>query len=162
MADVQVLGRHRFRVQIRRNGVSQDKTFETYREAAAWRSVVEGKITGDEIIDQKVARSTTVAKACTWMIDGNHIGKDARNIAAKLRYWQDSKFAHWSLVALHDWDLIEWRRHVLDEENAEDGTCGPDGAEHRRSFTGSTPYRRCFRPGRAHTRCRSTILSNPV
>jgi integrase len=126
MAGVQVLGPHQFRVQIRRNGVNQDKTFETYRQAATWRSVMEGKITGDEFVDQKVARSTTVAKACTWMIDGNHIGKDARNIAAKLRYWQDSEFADWSLVALHDWDLIEWRRKVLDEENAEDGTCGPD------------------------------------
>jgi hypothetical protein len=41
------------------------------------------------------------------MIEGNHIGKDARNIAAKLRYWQGSKFADWSLGALHDWDLIE-------------------------------------------------------
>ncbi len=125
---MQVLGTHQFRVQIRRNGVYQDKTFETFREANDRRRVMEGKITGDEFVDLNLARSTTLAKACAWMLDGNHVGNhpDAKNVTAKLRYWRGSKFADWSLVALHDWDLIRWRREVLDEENAEDEVCGPD------------------------------------
>jgi hypothetical protein len=35
--------------------------------------------------------------------------------------WKASKFADWALVALHPWDLIDWRREVRDEDNSEDG-----------------------------------------
>jgi integrase len=62
------------------------------------------------------------------MLDGQHVGNhaDAKNVTAKLRYWKDSKFAGWSLVSIHDWDLIEWRREILDEDGADDGeSCGP-------------------------------------
>ena len=41
------------------------------------------------------------------------------NVISKLRYWQSSRFATWSLPAIHDWDLIEWRRDVLDADQAE-------------------------------------------
>jgi hypothetical protein len=34
-------------------------------------------------------------------------GPDAKNVAAKLRYWKTSKFADWSLISPHDWGLIE-------------------------------------------------------
>jgi integrase len=113
---------------VRRNGVYQTKTFESLSEAQEWQRVMEGKVTGEELVDLKRARSTTFAQACDWMLDGKRLGNnpDARNVAAKLRYWKDSKFRTWSLFSIHDWDLIEWRRQVLDEENAEDGTCGPD------------------------------------
>ncbi len=63
------------------------------------------------------------------MLDGKLYGNrpDAKNVAAKLCYWKAGKFADWSLISLHDWDLIEWRRGTLDEDNAEDGeTCGPE------------------------------------
>jgi integrase len=62
------------------------------------------------------------------MLDGKLYGNNSngKNVAAKLRYWKESKFANWSLVAIHDWDLIEWRREVLDEDDAEDDeVCGP-------------------------------------
>jgi integrase len=130
MADgIQVRGPDQFRVQVRRNGVYQTKTFEKLRDAQEWQRVMEGKVTGEEFQDLKRARATTLAEACDWMLDGKHVGTNAnaKNVAAKLRYWKESKFAAWSLAALHDWDLIEWRRDVLDEDNAEDGaTTGPD------------------------------------
>jgi integrase len=125
---IQVRGPHQFRVQVRRNGVYQTKTFERLSEAQEWQRIMEGKVTGEELVDLKRARSTTLAQACDWMLDGERTGNnpDARNVAAKLRYWKDSKFATWSLFSVHDWDLIEWRRDVLDEDNAEDGeACGP-------------------------------------
>jgi integrase len=74
------------------------------------------------------------------MLDGKLYDNkpDGKNVAAKLRYWKSSKFADWSLLALHDWDLIEWRREVLDEDNAVDGQpsgpeaeCGPQTVIHR-------------------------------
>ena len=112
---------------MRRNGVYQTKTFEKLSDAREWQRVMEGKVTGEELVDLKLARSTTLAEACEWMLDGrvgNHA--DAKNVSAKLRYWKQSKFADWSPVAIHDWDLIEWRREVLDEDNADDGeACGP-------------------------------------
>jgi len=91
--------------------------------AEGWQRVVEGKVTAEEFVDQKTAKATALAEACAWMIDGNHAGHDAnvKNVISKLRYWQSSRFATWSLPAIHDWDLIEWRRDVLDEDQAEDG-----------------------------------------
>lgn len=99
------------------------------RTAEGWQRVVEGKVTAEEFVDLKTSKATTLAQACTWMIDGNHAGSDAntKNVTSKLRYWQGSRFATWSLPAIHDWDLIEWRRDVLDEDQAEDGEqVGPD------------------------------------
>ncbi len=125
---IQVRGPNQFRVQVRRNGVYQTKTFEKLSDAQEWQRVTEGKVTGEELVDLKRARSTSLADACDWMLDGKHVGNnpDAKNVASKIRHWKDSKFAAWSLVSIHDWDLIEWRREVLDEDNAEDGDiCGP-------------------------------------
>ena len=71
------------------------------------------------------------AKACDWMLEGNRVGNnpDAKNVCAKLRYWKTSKFADWSLAAIHDWDLIEWRRETLDEDDADDGEAAGPAAE---------------------------------
>lgn len=130
-AGIQVRGPHQFRVQVRRNGVNQSKTFETLREAQEWQRITEGKVTGEELIDLKVARGTSLAKACEWMLEGNRVGNnpDAKNVSAKLRYWKTSKFADWSLAAIHDWDLIEWRRETLDEDDADDGEAFGPAAE---------------------------------
>jgi integrase len=137
---IQVRGPHQFRVQVRRNGISQSKTFETLREAQAWQRITDGKITGEELVDLKLARGTSLAKACEWMLEGSRVGNhpDAKNVISKLRYWKTSKFADWSLAAIHDWDLIEWRRETLDEDGADDGEvfgpaaeCGPQTVIHR-------------------------------
>ena len=137
---IQVRGPSQFRVQIRRNGVYQTKTFEKMSDAREWQRVMEGKVTGEELVDLKRARSTTLAQACNWMLEGKHVGTnaDAKNVSAKLRYWKESKFADWSLATIHDWDLIEWRQEVLDEDGAEDGEasgpaaeCGPQTIIHR-------------------------------
>jgi hypothetical protein len=97
-AGIQLRAPHQYRVQLKRNGVYQTKTFET----------VEGKVTGDEFVNLRRARATTLAAACDWMPDGKLYGNnpDAKNVAATLRYWKHSKFADWSLASLHDWDLI--------------------------------------------------------
>jgi hypothetical protein len=50
---IQVRGPHQYRVQVRRNGVYQSKTFESLRDAQEWRRIVEGKVTGDEFVDLK-------------------------------------------------------------------------------------------------------------
>jgi integrase len=126
---IQIRANNKFRVQVLRNGTYQSKTFGSVRAAEYWQRVVEGKATAEEFIDQKTARRTTLAKACTWMIDGKHAGSaaNAKNIVSKLRYWQESRFGSWALPAIHDWDLIEWRRDVLDEDQAEYGeTAGPE------------------------------------
>jgi integrase len=126
---IQIRANSKFRVQVRRNGIYQSKTFGSVRAAEDWQRVVEGKATAEEVVDQKTAKRTTLASACAWMIAGNHVGQgtNAKNMVSKVRYWQESRFANWSLPAIHDWDLIEWRRDVLDEDQAEDGAAvGPD------------------------------------
>jgi integrase len=137
---IQVRGPHQYRVQVRRNGVYQSKTFEKLSEARQWQRIMEGKVTGEELVDRKRARSTTLVQACNWMLYGKRVGNNpnAKNVSAKLRYWKASKFATWSLASIHDWDLIEWRRDVLDEDHADDGElcgpaaeCGPQTVIHR-------------------------------
>ncbi|HLG89082.1 MAG TPA: site-specific integrase [Alphaproteobacteria bacterium] len=137
---IQVRGPHQYRVQIRRNGIYQSRTFETLREAREWRRVTDGKVSGGEFVDTRAARSTTLAQACDWMLEGSRAGTNpnAKNVRAKLRYWKTTTLANWSITAIHDWDLIEWRRQVLDEDNVEDGDlvgpdaeCGPQSVIHR-------------------------------
>jgi integrase len=118
-------GPHQYRVQVRRKGVNLCKTFETLQAAQDWCRVTEGKVTGDEYVDLKATRSTTLAQACAWMQGQLATNANARNEATHLTYWSTSKFAAWSLNAIHDWDLIEWRREVLDEESGEDEGVGP-------------------------------------
>jgi len=129
MPEIQERGPHQFRVQFRRNGVSVSQTFETRKEAQDWLRTTEGKLTGGETIDHKLARSTTLYDACEWAITGKHAGAgaNAKNLYSKWRFWQTQDIAQWAMGAIHDWDLIEWRRTVLDEDNAEDGDLtGPD------------------------------------
>jgi integrase len=137
---IQVRGPNQYRVQIRHNGVYHSRTFETLRDAREWQRVTDGKVSGGELVDAREARATSLAQACDWMLEGSRAGTNAnaKNIKAKLRYWKTTGLACWSITAIHDWDLIEWRREVLDEDNAEggevvgpDAECGPQSVIHR-------------------------------
>lgn len=137
---IQIRGPHQYRAQIRRNGVYQSKTFETLREAQQWRRIADGQVSGDVLVDNKAAKRTTVAQACEWMLEGSRAGTNpnAKNVKAKLRYWKTTRFCLWSIASIYDWDLIEWRREVLDEDNAGDGEvvgpeaeCSPQTVIHR-------------------------------
>jgi hypothetical protein len=66
-AGIQVRGPHQFRAQVRRKGVYQTKTFEKLSEAQEWRRVTEGKVTGEELIDLRRARSTLSGGRRNWM-----------------------------------------------------------------------------------------------
>jgi integrase len=127
MATIWKRGPYQFCVRVRRNGVSETKTLETRREADDWARVIEGKVTGEEIVDVSKARDTSLSRALEWYekVIVPKTPRSARGKATQVAYWKASKFADWSLVALHPWDLIDWRREVLDEDNAEDG--GPIG-----------------------------------
>lgn len=121
-------GDGQYQVKVRRRGQSVSKTFETLEEAQTWRNIIVGKISGDEYVDRRIASKTTLAEACDWYLE-NRLGTkpNAKNVKSKLAYWKSSPLSGWALSAIHDWDLIEWRRDVLDEDNAEDGdSVGPD------------------------------------
>jgi integrase len=129
MATIEQRGPHQFRVRVRRNGVSQTKTFETRGAGVDWARILDGKVSGDDFIDRSRAQDTTLSQALDWY-ERAVVPKTPRSTKVKLglvRYWRSSRFADWSLVSLHPWDLLEWRREVLDEDNAEDGElAGPD------------------------------------
>ncbi len=123
MATIWKRGPYQFCARIRRNGVSETKTFETRTKAQEWARLTEGKVSGEEIIDRSQARETTLTRGLEWY-EKVIVPKTPRSAKGKLTqiaFWKASKFADWSLVALHPWDLIDWRREVLDEDNAEDG-----------------------------------------
>jgi len=136
MATIEQRGPYQFRVKIRRRGVKETRTFETRAEAETWARIMEGKVTGDEYVDRKPARDTTVSQACEWFLDqiaplgpsGKRVPKSdhAKNQVSKLGYWMKSEFADWSLVSLHPWDLIEWRDELMGEAE-----CSPQTLVHR-------------------------------
>jgi len=137
LATIEERGPYQFRVKIRRKGVTQTKTFETWAEADRWARIVEGKVVGDEFVDRRAAQQTTVSQACAWMMDrvapadeetGKRVPRSdhAKNQVSKLRYWMSSEFADWALVSLKPWELIEWREELLD-----DGAASPQTIVHR-------------------------------
>jgi hypothetical protein len=71
---IQVRGPHQYRVQVRRNGVYQSKTFEKLSEAQQWQRIMEGKVTGEALVGRKRARRTTLVRAGYWMRDGKGVG----------------------------------------------------------------------------------------
>lgn len=150
MATIEDRGDFQYRVRIRRKGVSRSKTFETYREAEEWALRMDGKIAGDELADDREARGTTLQEAVEWYMEriaptdpvtGKRRFKKQhdKNLVSCANYWilperwkspeqeAEFRFRDWSLLALKPMHLIEWRRAVLDEDNAEDGSgVGPD------------------------------------
>jgi integrase len=85
----------------------------------------------------------------------------ARCQVGHLRYWENSEFSVWSLAALRPWDLIEWRRRTLDEDNANDGefvgpaaSCGTQAVVHRLN-TLSMLYK-------TWSLAKQVLLTNPV
>ncbi len=128
MATIDQRGPYQFRARVRRNGITETRTFETKAEAEKWAAILEGKVIGDEYQDRRQIKETSLKQACLWMEGNLDVGKaDTKNKLSKLRYWQGTKFANWSLVSIRPADLLRWRRQVLDEDNAEDGeTAGPD------------------------------------
>ena len=126
---IQVRGPNQYRVQIRHNGVYHSRTFKTLRDAREWQRVTDGKVSGGEVVDAREARATSLAQACDWMLEGSRAGTNAnaKNVKAKLRYWKTTSLSTRPILSIFDWDLIEWRREVFDEDNADDGdVVGPD------------------------------------
>ena len=124
MASVWKRGPHQYCVRVRRNGSSETKTFETRQEAEEWGRVVEGKVTGNELVDdQGKARETSLTAALEWYekVILPRTPKSSKVKKTQVAYWKASKFACWALPSLHPWDLLDWRREALDEDNAEDG-----------------------------------------
>jgi hypothetical protein len=61
---IQMRANNEFRAQVRRKGICQSKIFGSIRAAEDRPRVVEGKATAEEVVDQKTAKRTTLARAC--------------------------------------------------------------------------------------------------
>lgn len=131
MATIEQRGPFQFRVKIRRAGRTSTRTFEGLAEAQKWARIEEGRISGDEYIDRRVSRTTSLAEAIELYeregMDGSR--PHAKNIRSKLKYWREMEYARWSIVKLRPSDLLVWRRAVLDEDAAEDGELRGPNAE---------------------------------
>jgi len=160
---IQIRGQRQYRAQVRRNGIYRSRTFDTLQEAQQWRRVTDGLLSGYQAVDNPKARKTTLAQACDWMLEGARAGKNANagNVRAKLRYWKTTDFCSRPIASIFDWDLIEWRREVLDEDNADDGEvvgpnaeCGAQTVIHRLNALS-----KLFQTG---SRAHRVPLDNPV
>ena len=141
MATFDQRGLKQWRARIRRKAggktVTLTKTFESLKDAEDWAAVQEGKVVGDEYVDRKAVKETTIRQACEWFMDriapidrttGRRVAKSqhAKNQVSKLKYWTQSAFADWSMLSLKPWDLIGWR----DELQAE-AECSAQTIVHR-------------------------------
>ena len=150
MATIEYRGECQYRAKIRRNGANLTRTFESYSEAEGWALRMEGKAAGGELANDSEARSTTLQKAIEWYMDrfappdrvtGKRRFKKQhdKNRVSCATYWIEPKrwrspeqelefgFRSWSILSLKPMHLVEWRREILDEDNAEDGSgVGPD------------------------------------
>lgn len=156
MATIEERGPQQYRVKIRRKSVSETRTFESLSAAQEWARIMEGKVTGDEHQDRKLVRGTTLSQACEWLAGTLPPSKpDTKNKLSKIRYWQGTEFANWSLVSIRPADLLRWRRVVLDEDNeGEEADCSAQTVVHRLN-TLSQVFKRW---SLAHDQ----ILTNPV
>ncbi len=126
MATMEHRGYAQYRVKVRRRGVTRTKSFESLRAAQNWARIEEGHISGEDFVDRQASKRTALREALD-LYEKDGLSKDAKNKKSKLRYWQSSDFAGWSLVAILPLDLVKWRKDVLDEVNAEDDE--PTGPE---------------------------------
>jgi integrase len=124
MATIWKRGTQQFCVRVRLKGLSETRTFDTKRQAEEWARVIEGKITGDDFVEQGKARDTTLSQALDWYekVIVPRTPRSAKVKLSQVAYWRTSKFANWSLLSIRPWDLIDWRREVLDEDNADDAS----------------------------------------
>lgn len=121
MATIEKRGPYQYRVKIRRRGQKSTKTFESYQEAENWALEQEGKIVDGTYVDRRLSEKTTLKQACDFF---EQYGlktniPDAKNQRSKLRYWRNSEFADWPISAIQGLHLIQWRRQLLDEDNAD-------------------------------------------
>ncbi|MEO3432584.1 site-specific integrase [Inquilinus sp. CAU 1745] len=163
MASIIKRGPHQFQAKIRRGDYKRSETFETRKAARDWAARIEAKLDGNEHVDPTRAKSTTLREALIWYRDHGmaHNKPNAKNERSKINYWLRTEFASWSIVSLKSWDLIAWRRRVLDEDGADDGEsvgpeaeCSAQTATHRLNLL-SQVYQRW---GQAH----EISLANPV
>lgn len=151
MATIEKRGPHQFRARIRRKNQTLSRTFETKSEAVDWAAQEEGKIRGDEYINRKRARNTTLKEAIEWFLDDiaprnkedKRIArtKHVHNQISHAKYWLETPLASYSLISIRSGDLIGWRKRVLDEANREEGEdvgedaeFGPQAAIHKLNF----------------------------
>jgi len=129
---IQYRGPGRFRVQIRRDGVTADKSFRTLEAAKEFKTHTLSAVLGRQYVDARLAETTTLAHACEWGLAINpatgraNLDKgDAnwKNHKARLTWWQTkSRFRSWMLAGqpkggevggIHDFDLKKWVTEVL-------------------------------------------------
>ncbi len=94
MATLEEGGPYQFRAPVRRNGVSQTKTFETRCAAEEWARITDGKVSGDDFVDQSRAKETRLAEALDWY-EKVIVPKRPPLIKVKLsviRYWRGTRF----------------------------------------------------------------------
>src|SRR5215469_6300800 len=105
MATIWRRGRHQFCVRVRLKGLSETRTFDTRREAEEWARLVEGKITGEEFVEQGKARDTTLSQALDWykMVVVPRTPRSEKVKLSQVTYWKGSKFASWSILSIRPW-----------------------------------------------------------
>ncbi|HAY05674.1 MAG TPA: hypothetical protein DCY26_03360, partial [Hyphomonas sp.] len=102
-------GPYQFQVKIRRNGASVSGTFESLNAARRFRDVQTGKVVGDEYVDTRKERRTTLSVILErYLKEVTPRKKGARQEANRIKTWLKSDLASYSISGIDHKDIADW------------------------------------------------------
>lgn len=111
MASITKRGPYQFQAQIRRKGYpTQQRTFESKREAEAWAATVESEMHRGVFVDRSEAERTTLHEALQrYAAEVTPAKRTATRELQRIRFLQRQAIASLSLAALRSADIASYR-----------------------------------------------------
>lgn len=102
-------GPYQFQVKIRRNGANISATFETLAAARKFRDVQNGKVVGQEYVDTRIERRTTLRSLLErYLIEVTPTKKGWASETNRLNAWMRSDLAAFSVAGIEPKDIADW------------------------------------------------------
>lgn len=102
-------GPHQFQVKIRRNGANISATFETLAAARKFRDVQNGKVVGQEYVDTRIERRTTLRSLLErYLAEVTPTKKGWASETNRINAWMRSDLAPFSVVGVEPKDIADW------------------------------------------------------
>lgn len=102
-------GPYQFQVKIRRNGSSVSGTFESLTAARRFRDVQTGKVIGEDYVDTRAERRTTLHVILERYLNSvTPKKKGARQEANRMKAWMRSDLASYSIAGIDHKDIADW------------------------------------------------------
>jgi len=113
MATIRPVPSGKYQAIIRRDGISQSRTFTTQSDAAKWARMTESSIEKGDFVDTRQARKITLRQALERYKSVSELNDGAAQELVRINSWMRDPLAKKTLAALTGKDLAEWRDERL-------------------------------------------------